>query len=85
MLDLAKILKDHQRKSRQVRELRKKLKNSVTVAELKHMLVWEEKHEIDLDRYKYDDDDGYALERDEHQKNGRIQLLKKLIRNAERN
>ncbi|PGP12533.1 hypothetical protein COA01_32460 [Bacillus cereus] len=81
---LEKIKKDHTRKSKQVRQLRKKLRNRLPLAILKKMLAQEERHEVDWRNYCYldvEDDSGYS--KAVTIKETRIKLLKDLIRMIE--
>lgn len=79
-----KIVKDHARKSKQVKELKKTVKrlsiNKMPLALLKHKLAVAERTKVDPRDYQgwdYFDDEGYG--RAESKREGRIELLKELI------
>lgn len=85
-----KIIQDHARKSKQVKELKKTVKrlsvDKVSMPYLKEKLAWEKKHEVnsrDYQNLEYFDNEGYG--RAEARREARIQLLEELIVDLERN
>ncbi|WP_442637857.1 hypothetical protein [Rossellomorea marisflavi] len=85
-----KIIQDHARKSRQVKELKKTVKrlsvDKVSLSYLKEQLALEKTRKVnsrDFQNMGYFDDEGYG--RAEARREARIQLLEELIFNSERN
>lgn len=85
-----KIIEDHARKSKQVRELKKTVKrmavNKVSIVLLKQKRALEVQKEVDARDYQgWDnfDDEGYA--RAVAKREARIELLNELIREAKTN
>lgn len=82
-----KIKKDHKRKSDQVKELRKSLKNktknTIPLAKLKDMLAKTKRYEVDARDYdglNHFDDAGF--DRADAKRDARIELLEEIIRYA---
>jgi predicted outer membrane protein len=76
-----KIRADHEKKSKQLRELKKKMRNRIPISKLKEMLAHEKRYKVNWQDYhgwNGVDDDAYSI--DVARQEARIQLLEELIR-----
>lgn len=76
-----KIRADHEKKSKQLRQLKKKMKTRIPVSKLKDMLAHEKNYKIDWQDYRgWNGVDDEAYSRDVARQVARIELLEDLIR-----
>lgn len=86
---MEKIIQDHQKKSRLLKEARKRNKNALSVNKLKERLKREQAYEVKAsDFYNFNwgessiDDEGFA--KAEAKREARIELLEELIHEVEK-